>query len=98
MNFGGIVDTSATAVATTPLASGYASSLALVGTPVQNVSVRGTGAGETSVMTFVALDSVGNPVELRRRTYVKFSITPTGGLGGGEFLIPQLIQQMQLDK
>jgi hypothetical protein len=89
--FGGVVslDTSSVPpVLSTPPTSGYASSLVLVGSPTQNVSVRGTGAGETSVITFAALDSVGHPVEIRRRAYVRFSITPTGGLGGGEFLYP----------
>jgi hypothetical protein len=83
-----LADTSTKPPIETAVTSGYASSLVLVGTPTQNVSVRGTGANETSIITFAALDSVGNPVELRRRAYVTFSVTPFGGVGGGEFLYP----------
>jgi hypothetical protein len=31
---------------------------------------------------------VGTPVEIRKRAFVSFSITPVGGVGGGEFLFP----------
>jgi hypothetical protein len=90
-NFAGTVTLDTTSVPNVPASpptTGYASSLLMVGQPVQNVSVRGTGASEISTITFVALDSVGNAVETRRKAYVRFSITPTGGLGGGEFLYP----------
>ena len=84
-----LVDTSAAPPPVeTATTSGYTSSLVLEGTPTQNVSVRGTGASESAAITFAALDSVGRPVEIRRRAYVTFSITPFGGLGGGEFLYP----------
>ncbi len=83
-----LADTSVVPPILTPVTSGYASSLILVGTPIQNVSVRGTGRSESSKITFVALDSVGNPVEIRRRPFVSFSIMPSGGLGGSEFVFP----------
>ncbi|HCA82111.1 MAG TPA: hypothetical protein DEP53_20470, partial [Bacteroidetes bacterium] len=68
--------------------SGYASSLTLLGVSAQEISVTGTGAVETTRLTFVAKDSVGTAVEIRKRAYVTFSITPSGGIGGGEFLFP----------
>ncbi|MCX6143578.1 MAG: Ig-like domain-containing protein [Ignavibacteriales bacterium] len=87
-SFSGLVLRDTTAVAPGGVTSGYASNLTLATITSPQVSVRGTGANETSVLTFIAKDSVGNPVEIRRRAYVTFSITPTGGVGGGEFLYP----------
>ncbi len=88
--FNGLVleDTTAVPPVTIPLTSGYASSLTLTSITTPQVSVRGTGANETSRLVFTARDSVGNSIELRRRAYVTFSISPTGGLNGGEFLFP----------
>jgi hypothetical protein len=77
-----------TSVVIPPSKSGYVSSLTLVGIDNQQVSVSGTGANEVAKLTFVAKDSLGNAIELRKRAYVTFSLSPTGGLGGGEFLFP----------
>jgi len=80
-----------TSVVITPLPaskSGYASSLTLVSISSPEVSVTGTGANETARLTFVAKDSAGNPVELQKRAFVTFSISPVGGVGGGEFVYP----------
>ncbi len=68
--------------------SGRASSLTLVSISNPEVSVTGTGSNETARLTFVAKDSAGNPVELQKRAFVTFSISPLGGVGGGEFLYP----------
>jgi hypothetical protein len=77
-----------TSVVIAPSKSGNVSSLTLVGLDNSQVSVSGTGANEVAKMTFVAKDSLGNPVEIRKRAYVTFSLSPTGGVGGGEFLFP----------
>lgn len=68
--------------------SGYVSSLILVSISNPEVSVTGTGSNETAQLTFVAKDSAGNPVELQKRAFVTFSISPVGGVGGGEFVYP----------
>jgi hypothetical protein len=81
-------DTSTPPPVQTPVTSGYASSLTLVGVSNPDVAVQGTGASESAKITFIARDSVGNAIELRRRAFVRFSISPLGGLGGGEFLYP----------
>ncbi|MCX6133913.1 MAG: Ig-like domain-containing protein [Ignavibacteriales bacterium] len=77
-----------TSVIVAPSKSGYISSLTLAGIDNTQLSVSGTGANETAKLTFAAKDSVGNPIELRKRAYVTFSLSPTGGVGGGEFLFP----------
>ncbi|HTY36753.1 MAG TPA: hypothetical protein VMH23_06565, partial [Bacteroidota bacterium] len=77
-----------TSVVIAPSKSGYISSLTLVGIDNSQLSVSGTGANEVAKITFIAKDSVGNAVEIRKRAYVTFSLSPTGGLGGGEFLFP----------
>ena len=68
--------------------SGYSSSIQLLaGSPsATTISVKGTGATETSTMSFVVKDSLGNPVNSARQATVTFSIV--GGPGGGEFLSP----------
>ena len=68
--------------------SGYASSIQLLsGSPSSStVSVKGTGTTETSTMTFVVKDSLGNPVTSTRAATVTFTIN--GGLNGGEFVSP----------
>jgi hypothetical protein len=68
--------------------SGFASSLTLKSNVTNQLSVRGTGATEATTLTFVARDSVGNLLDPKRRLLVNFSISPTNGLGGGEFLSP----------
>jgi hypothetical protein len=82
-----LADTSVAPPVTTPFTSGYASSLALMNAPSSQVSVRGTGANEATKIIFIARDSVGNPVELRKRAYVRFAISPASP-SGGEFLFP----------
>lgn len=67
---------------------GYAASLTVVNITNPQLSVSGTGETESTKLTFIAKDSVGTPVDIRRRAYVQFSISPIGGLGGGEFLFP----------
>ncbi|MGB2869347.1 MAG: hypothetical protein WBD36_12910 [Bacteroidota bacterium] len=66
---------------------GYASSISLVSPPSPSViSVQGTGANETSTLTFQVKDSVGNPITQQRQVTVRFALQ--GGPGGGEFLFP----------
>jgi hypothetical protein len=68
--------------------SGYTSSIQLLaGSPsAATISVKGTGATETSTMNFVVKDSLGNPISLSKATTVLFSII--GGPNGGEFVSP----------
>ena len=70
--------------------SGYSSSIQLLpGSPsATTISVKGTGATETSTLSFVVKDSLGNPVSIIRQATVTFSII--GGPGGGEFLSPTI--------
>lgn len=88
--FPGLVSLDTTSVPPPSLSSssGYASSLTLVSTSATQISVRGTGDAETSRLVFVARDSLGRSVDELHRAYVTFQISPTGGLGGGEFLSP----------
>ncbi len=88
--FPGLVslDTTATPPPSLSPTSGYASSLTLISTTSTQVSVRGTGDGETARLTFIARDSLGRAVDGLHRAYVSFRISPAGGLGGGEFLSP----------
>ena len=83
-----LADTSAAPPVFTPSQSGYAASLTLLDVASPQLSVSGTGENESTRLTFVAKDSVGTPIEIRKRAYVTFSISPVGGLGGGEFLFP----------
>ncbi|MCX6121976.1 MAG: Ig-like domain-containing protein [Ignavibacteriales bacterium] len=71
-----------------PGVSGYASSIQLLaGSPsASTISVKGTGVTETSTMSFVVKDSLGNPVNPTHSATVSFSIV--GGPGGGEFVSP----------
>ncbi|MGD1046455.1 MAG: Ig-like domain-containing protein [Bacteroidota bacterium] len=67
--------------------SGYASSIQLIAGPnPTTISVKGTGATETSTLTFVVKDSLGNPLNAAHSATVTDSII--GGPGGGEFLSP----------
>ncbi|HAV24376.1 MAG TPA: hypothetical protein DCX46_12995 [Bacteroidetes bacterium] len=67
-------------------------SIALVNISSRTLSVKGTGANESSRLVFVVRDSLGNPVgnplDPTQKAYVTFSINPPGGLGGGEFVYP----------
>jgi hypothetical protein len=68
--------------------SGYTSSVQLLpGYPSNTtISVKGTGATETSIMKFVVKDSLGNYIGSTRPATITFSIL--NGPGGGEFLSP----------
>ena len=70
--------------------SGYSSSIQLLaGSPsAATISVKGTGATETSTISFVVKDSLGNPISINRQATVTFSFYPEKGLGDGEFLSP----------
>ncbi len=61
-------------------------SLELESASATSISIRGTGSRETSTLIFLAKDSLGNPIDETARAYVRFSLAPAGGLGGGEFL------------
>ncbi|MBF8297068.1 MAG: hypothetical protein HW389_3613, partial [Bacteroidetes bacterium] len=50
---------------------------------------RGTGANETTVLTWEVRDSLGFPVTLANKVTVRFSIL--GGPGGGEYLLPNSV-------
>lgn len=69
--------------------SGYASSIQLLsGSPsATTISVKGTGATETSTMSFVVKDSVGNAINSARAATVAFKFAGDS-LGGGEFISP----------
>ncbi len=77
-----------TVTAPAAIVSGYASSIQLMsGSPsATTISVKGTGATETSTMSFVVKDSLGNPVSVTRAATIAFSIV--GGPGGGETVSP----------
>jgi hypothetical protein len=68
--------------------SGYSSSIQLLAGYPSNttISVKGTGASETSTMKFVVKDSLGNFISSTHPATVNFSIL--NGPGGGEFLSP----------
>ncbi len=60
--------------------------LELVSNSTPSVSIRGTGSKETSTLTFIVRDSLGQPINAAGRAFVVFALAPNGGLGGGEFL------------
>ncbi|MGD0338978.1 MAG: hypothetical protein ABSB78_09335 [Bacteroidota bacterium] len=66
--------------------SGPATSIVLISTSVDNISVKGTGANESSQLIFEVRDSSGVPVNMENKTTVTFSIQ--GGPNGGEFVSP----------
>jgi len=69
--------------------TGIAASIVQVATGPSNISIRGTGANETTVLTWEVRDSLGFPVTLTRKVTVRFSIL--GGPGGGEYLLPNSV-------
>ena len=66
--------------------SGKPANIVLVGSSAENIGIRGTGANETSVITFEVRDSLGIPVGGSNKVKVQFSIL--GGPGGGEYVFP----------
>lgn len=66
--------------------SGKPANIVLVGSSAENIGIRGTGANETSVITFEVRDSLGIPVAGSNKVKVQFSIL--GGPGGGEYVFP----------
>lgn len=68
------------------LSSGRPANIVLIGTSTPNISLRGTGANETSVLTFEVRDSLGVPVGGANKVKVQFAIL--GGPGGGEYVFP----------
>ncbi|MEK6566515.1 MAG: hypothetical protein AABZ41_07405 [Bacteroidota bacterium] len=69
--------------------SGIAASIVQVATGPSNISLRGTGSNETTVLTWEVRDSLGFPVTLTKKVTVRFSIL--GGPGGGEYLLPNSV-------
>ncbi len=63
-----------------------ATSIVLISTSENNISVKGTGANESSQLIFEVRDSSGVPVNIENKTTVTFSIQ--GGPNGGEFVSP----------
>ncbi|MBI3585568.1 MAG: Ig-like domain-containing protein [Ignavibacteriales bacterium] len=68
------------------ISSGKAANIVLVGTSGENISIRGTGANETAILTFEVRDSLGVTVGGTNKVRVNFSIL--GGPGGGEYIFP----------
>jgi hypothetical protein len=66
--------------------TGIAASIQLVGTSANTVSVRGTGASETAVITWLVKDSLGNPITAPNSVPLQFDYFPKPG--GGEYLFP----------
>ncbi len=67
--------------------SGPATSIVLISTSEDNISVKGTGSNESSQLIFEVRDSSGVPVSLENKTTVTFGIQ--GGPNGGEFVSPR---------
>jgi hypothetical protein len=66
--------------------SGPATSIVLLSTSEDNISVKGTGANESSQLVFEVRDSSGVAVNIENKTNVTFGIQ--GGPNGGEFVSP----------
>ncbi len=70
-------------------ASGFASNVVLTDIQTSSIFVRGSGATETSNLTFEVRDSTGTPVDVAHQTKVCFLIA--SGPGGGEFVSPDSV-------
>ncbi|MEX1274556.1 MAG: Ig-like domain-containing protein, partial [Bacteroidota bacterium] len=68
------------------LSSGKPANIVLIGASTENISIRGTGPNETSILTFEVRDSLGIPVGGVNKVKVRFTIL--GGPGGGEYVYP----------
>ncbi|GEM_PF-738257 len=74
-------------LATPPaVVSGFAASIKLVSASSSTVSVKGTGASESALLTFVVNDSTGKAIDISHQISVTFAIT--NGPGGGANLNP----------
>ena len=69
--------------------SGDVSNIVLVSIETSSIFVKGSGANETSDLTFEARDDNGTPIDLQHQVKVCFRIT--GGPGGGEFVSPDSV-------
>lgn len=78
------VDSSSPPPGTT--STGIAASIVLIGSGVTNLSIKGTGSNETTVLTFEVRDSLGFPISSANQVTVTFQIL--GGPGGGEYVNP----------
>lgn len=70
-------------------ASGPASNVVQVDVQTTSVFVKGSGANETSTLTFEVRDSNGIPVDNDHQTNVRFVVI--SGPGGGEFVSPDTV-------
>lgn len=70
--------------------SGRASSITLVSQTAKTIALRGTGATESSTLTFLVVDSVNSPVVAGNRCWVKFYISASHF--SGEYVRPTLVQ------
>jgi len=66
--------------------TGKAANIVQVGGGSSNISIRGTGANESTPITFEVRDSLGIPITVLNSVLVSFSIL--GGPGGGEYVFP----------
>ncbi|MCU0454155.1 MAG: Ig-like domain-containing protein [Bacteroidetes bacterium] len=77
--------------ASVPGSTSIPRSISLNTISARTLSVKGTGANESTRLTFVVRDSLGNPVgnplDPTVKAYVTFSINPSTGLGGA-FVLP----------
>jgi hypothetical protein len=58
---------------------GAANSIALIGSTLSQLSVRGVGGNETAYITFEARDSLGFPITIANQDTITFTVTPLGG-------------------
>ncbi len=85
-----VPDTRLTQVGGPNSASGFASNVVLVEIETSNIAIKGSGANETSNLTFEVRDSTGTPIDLAHSAKVCFLIA--SGPGGGEFVAPDSVQ------
>src|SRR5574341_1311513 len=66
--------------------TGKAANIVQIGSGSANISIRGTGANESTPISFEVRDSLGIPITVLNSVLVSFSIL--GGPGGGEYVFP----------
>lgn len=76
--------------------SGSAANIVLVTIETSNIFVKGSGADETSDITFEVRDKQGIPMDQQHQENVLFRIE--GGPNGGEFLSPDTVQTDNLGR
>ena len=75
-----------TPTSSTPVSSGQAASIILLGTSLPSIGVRESGSPEVAEITFEVQDSMGVPVDIEHSVMIDFELGSSPG--GGEFLYP----------